>query len=371
MAGQFSEPKPRAGTFPTLADKRRFLESGAAWAGEAPPACVETHASLIFLTSDRAWKLKKPVRLHHIDLSTLEARAHYCREEFRLNRELAGEVYRAVAPLVLRPDGGLAIGGGGRIVDWLIEMRRLPEARMLDRLIAEGPPPAPAEVAGAAEVLLRFYARAPGDPGAGAVYLERLRTEGRTNARHLRGLWSRIGWPGDRGILDRGTALLEAAAGEILSRGRRGLLVEGHGDLRPEHLCLEEPPVIFDRVEFDHAARLVDPFEELGYLGLECAMLGAGWVRETLLAAVDRAGVPRPSEELALAYGVNRCLTRARLAIDHLRDVEIRTPEKWPAQARRYLEAAARIAGGEEPAGPGGADQRSSSQAASARLRSS
>ncbi len=51
---------------------------------------------------------------------------------------------------------------------------------------------------------------------------------------------------------------------------------------------------------------------------------------------------------IALSVGIGQStvgdtLTRARLAVDHLRDPEVRTPEKWPAQARAYLHAAARL----------------------------
>lgn len=41
----------------TLTQKRAFLESGRPWPNEAPPDCVETHASYVFLTRDRAASL--------------------------------------------------------------------------------------------------------------------------------------------------------------------------------------------------------------------------------------------------------------------------------------------------------------------------
>lgn len=352
MARPAGKPTPQrrcsgeSSDVPGLSGKRAFLESGEAWPGEPPPECIETHASLIFLTGDRAWKLKKPVRLHHIDLSNLSARAHFCREELRLNRELAGEVYLRVVPLVLRPDGCLEIGGEGSVADWLIEMRRLPEDQMLDRRLIDGPQPDVGQIERAADVLVRFYFREPGRPGSGTVYLDRLRTEARTNAAHLRALWDRVGWRAEDDILNLGLEMLQATGDEIVNRGERGLIVEGHGDLRPEHVCLLDPPVIFDRVEFDHSMRLVDPFEEFNYLGLECAMLGAGWIRKALLSRLEGSGLPPPSARLGNTYGVNRCLTRARLAIDHLLDEVVRTPEKWPVQARRYLDAARTLSTG-------------------------
>ena len=90
----------------------------------------ETHMSWVFMIGDRAFKLKKPVRLPYLDLTTLQRREAACRAELRLNRRLAPDVYLDVAPLRLEA-GGLSIGGEGRIVDWLVQMRRLDDAQSL------------------------------------------------------------------------------------------------------------------------------------------------------------------------------------------------------------------------------------------------
>ncbi|MFU8817992.1 MAG: hypothetical protein ACNA7W_21800, partial [Pseudomonadales bacterium] len=50
---------------------------------------VETHISWVILTGEVAYKLKKPVRFPFVDFSTLERRAHFCREELRCNRAYA------------------------------------------------------------------------------------------------------------------------------------------------------------------------------------------------------------------------------------------------------------------------------------------
>ena len=65
-------------------------------------------------------------------------------------------------------------------------------------------------------------------------------------------------------------------------RGRR--IVEGHGDLRPEHVCLIEPPVVIDGLEFDLRLREVDPFDELSFLGLECVIAGDAAIGPQLIA---------------------------------------------------------------------------------------
>jgi len=99
---------------------------------------VQTHMSCVFLTDRHAYKLKKPVRYDFLNFSTVEARRVDCEEELRLNRRLARDVYIDVVPLVLTRDGGLVLGGAGKVVDWLVKMHRLPARLMLDRAIRDG-----------------------------------------------------------------------------------------------------------------------------------------------------------------------------------------------------------------------------------------
>ncbi|SFI53059.1 hypothetical protein [Albimonas pacifica] len=321
-----------------------FLLRGGPWPDQPPPTCIETHASWVVLTLDRAWKLKKPVRLRHVDLRSLAERERLCREELRLNRELAGpDVYLGLAPLVRRKDGSLALGAPGRTVDWVIEMARLPAEAMLDRRLADGPPPPCEAIEAVCDVMLDFYASRPPPLDAGPARLNRLLREAQANAARLPEMEGVLGGALRADLTGFALAGLDDRRAEILRRGAEGLIVEGHGDLRAEHVCLLDPPVIFDRVEFDHGLRWVDPYDEFEALGLDCQAAGHGWIRAVLLARLARAGAPAPSPRLLAIYGVNRCLTRARLAIDHLRDARVRTPEKWPAQARRALTLAAAL----------------------------
>ena len=98
---------------------------------------IETYMSWVFLSGRLVYKLKKPVRLEFLDCSTVKARRRNCEREVQVNRRLAGDVYRRVVPLTLQSGGALRLEGGGIIVDWLVEMRRLPADRMLDAAIRD------------------------------------------------------------------------------------------------------------------------------------------------------------------------------------------------------------------------------------------
>src|SRR5215208_1765449 len=65
-----------------------------------PVEVRETHISWVFVAGDRAYKLKKPVRLPFLDYGTVERRREMCDEEIRLNRRLAPRVYLGVKAIV-------------------------------------------------------------------------------------------------------------------------------------------------------------------------------------------------------------------------------------------------------------------------------
>ncbi len=128
------------------------------------------------------------------------------------------------------------------------------------------------------------------------------------------------------------TALLNA-------RARAGRIVEGHGDLRPEHICFEAEPQIIDCLEFSRRLRTLDPVDELGFLALECERLGAPEIGEQILDAYRQYSGDVASDSLVHFYQSYRACARAMLAILHLEE-PAQDADKWRARAKQYLELA-------------------------------
>jgi len=99
---------------------------------------VETHASVVFLAGERAYKLKRAVKFDYLDFSTPDRRRTMCEAEVRLNRRTAPALYRGVLSVTRQDDGRLALGGTGVPVDWLVEMNRFDQRGLFDRLAATG-----------------------------------------------------------------------------------------------------------------------------------------------------------------------------------------------------------------------------------------
>jgi len=324
-----------------LAEKIAFLSDPASYAGRtAHVAARETHMSWVFLTDRRVYKMKKPVRYPFLDFSTLDKRRFYCDEELRLNRRLAGQTYLSLVPLTRAVSGRLTLSGAGRVQEWLVEMKRLPQTRTLDAMICQGRVDED-DVRRIGELLADFYLACKPEIVHGTLYVEHFIKEQAINRSVLQ-----LDELGVRGIasaaLDWADATLRQVRPELENRAKRGCVIEGHGDLRPEHVCLVEPPQIIDCLEFDRSMRLIDPFDEVNYLGMECEMLAAPWVRPLLLHVLKRRLSDPPSPALLAFFGAFRALLRARLCLVHLLEKPLRDAQKWRPLAIRYIAMAER-----------------------------
>lgn len=322
-----------------LAEKISFLSNPRSYPGVPGPVdAIETHMSWVFLTDTDAYKMKKPVSLPFLDFTTLEDRRLNCVAEVTLNRRLAVDVYYGVQPVVRR-NGSLAIGGPGQPVEWLVHMRRLPAERMLDYLIREQGVNE-TEVDAAALILARFYREAPPVEYGGEQYRERLRRDMEDNHGVLTDPVYDQGTERIDRTFDIQRRFLVDAAGQIDRRVAAGRIIEAHGDLRPEHICLIDPPVIIDCLEFNREFRLLDPVDELAFLGMECAMAGAAFVGRRFLSMYTREVGDHPSPELIAFYGCCRACLRAKLALWHLEDDPDQIRANWRGRAADYLERA-------------------------------
>jgi predicted kinase len=121
-----------------------------------------------------------------------------------------------------------------------------------------------------------------------------------------------------------------------------GRVIDGHGDLRPEHVCLLDPPAVFDCIEFNGALRQVDVLDELCFLAMECDALDAGAVGERILKTCLERSQDRPPAELTAFYKSYRACVRAKVAL--LRSIQL-TGDDRDAQRRvgnQYLQLAER-----------------------------
>ncbi len=323
-----------------IAEKVAFLGKPEAYSGRARRVDIlQTHMSWVFLTETEAWKLKKPVRNEYVDFSTPEARRKNCEREIRLNRRLAPDVYRGAAPLTASREGNFELGGRGEPVDWLVCMRRLPPDRMLDQVIARRAVSAE-DVFRLASVLAEFYGKARRIRMTGLQYRARLGANLEAVRTEL--AKAEYGLPANlvHSKVDSQLEVLRHNCALFDRRAAAGKIVEAHGDLRPEHICLERRPVVIDCLDFNWNLRILDAASDLAFLALECDGLGVPETGAFILTTYAALSGDRPSHQLIEFYKGYHACTRAKVAVRHLKDEGIPDRARWTKKAIRYLETA-------------------------------
>lgn len=268
LSGQPSEPSARppepevgvdgAGQRPVV----DFLSSPAAFGGR-PVERIDTHISHIFLAGDRAYKMKRAVKLDFLDYTGLELRRRDCLAEIAVNQAMAAGLYRRVVA-VTRAGDGLALGGPGEPVEWLVEMVRFDGGTQFDRLADAGRLTAPM-IEQLADVVAAGHRTAPVTPDRGGVdvlafFLDYV-------GRALDGAVTALG---GRDAVDGWKTLfgeeLRRMAPVIDARRRHGFVRRCHGDLHLANICLFDGRATpFDAIEFNDAIACCDVLYDLAY----------------------------------------------------------------------------------------------------------
>ncbi|MCP9915419.1 AAA family ATPase [Cyanobium sp. ATX 6F1] len=299
-----------------------------------PREVIQTHISVVTLTPRHAFKRKKPLALWGLlDYSTPERRLHWCQEELRLNRRLASDLYLRVARL-----------GPGR--EPVVVMRRFAATDTLEARLASGRAGA-VDLRRLGERIERFHREHPLVDAAprpmARAFARVLHGNLRATASFCPGLFpSPVHMLLERTLARR----LRGQRRELVRRIAAGWGVDGHGDLRLEHVVLEdspgadEPPKlsIVDCVEFNPALRHLDGLSDLAFLVMELQARGHG---DLVPALLEGYGRPIDQELLAL-FGAYRAHVRAKVAAVSTAETELPAKQRKQAavSARQHLSLA-------------------------------
>ncbi|MGB7740076.1 MAG: hypothetical protein WBM03_13265 [Steroidobacteraceae bacterium] len=270
-----------------------------------------------------------------MDYGSLEARRIDSLDEIRLNRRLAPDVYLGTASLTLAASGRMAIDGQGEIVDWLVCMRRLDRTRLLDARLAQGSVN-PESLRPVVRLLADFYRAAAPAINDGPAFVARVGRQVEANQRVL----APAGIAGIETLLALQREFIAKHTSLLARRADGGCVVEAHGDLRPEHVYLDDSPAIIDCLEFDRDLRLLDRAEELSFLHLECARIGHEATGRALLHGCLAQLADHATDALLHFYRSHRATTRAKLYVWRASEPDGGTPHQWLDLADVYVRLA-------------------------------
>lgn len=232
---------------------------------------LQTHISYIIITDELVYKIKKPVNFGFLDFTTREKRKFFCEREVELNRRLCGDLYIGVVPIT-RTGGGYQIEGEGEPVEYAVKMKRLPEAGMMQRLLAEG-----LLIRGhldlIVETLVPFYRTAEtGERVNDYGSLEVITYNTEENFEQTRAF---VGCALTRRkyehIVNYTRTFIKERADLFRRRLEGGYIRDGHGDLYSANICFDnlKRVYIFDCIEFNDRFRCGDVAQDLAFLAMD------------------------------------------------------------------------------------------------------
>lgn len=250
----------------------RFLSATSAYHGYADSGQadqverMDTHGAIIFLVGDRAYKLKRAVKLAYLDFSTAEKRRAALENELMLNRKTAPEIYRRLVPVLRDAHGYLQLGGGagegGRTLDWVLEMNRFDQADLLNRRADAGRLDA-GLIEALAAIIRGFHGKAPSIPQANWPD-SLVKVAATVKAACRDEAFAALDLSGTLAVLDQALA---RNAQLMKDRRRQGFVRRCHGDLHLKNIVLiGGQPCLFDALEFDEELATVDILYDLAFL---------------------------------------------------------------------------------------------------------
>ena len=323
---------------------KSLLEAKAYPEPTAKVRLIETHVSFIFLTDHFVYKVKKPVNFGFLDFTTLDRRRFYCEEEVRLNRRLCPDIYLGVVEL-RQSARGASFAGAGKVIEYAVKMKRLPEERMLATLLERGEAGVE-EMTRIARVIAAFHgkaARGPQIDACGSTGI--IRGNWEENFRQTAPFAGVTIAPEELAVIRHWVERFLIGNEELFrARVAAGFIRECDGDLHSGNICLTNGICIFDCIEFNERFRYIDTAADLAFLLMDLEYAE----RPDLSAALLEAYLDETSDTGLLAlvdfYKVYRAFVRGK--VKSFRVSEPGLPPEQLAEAKKEATRYFRLARG-------------------------
>ncbi len=285
----------------------------------------ETHLSRLFFTPDRVYKLLKSVDTGFVSFTSSQSRLAGIEAEYYLNSRVSPDVYLGVADIVENDS----------IVDRMLIMKRLPAARQLSRLLEawsvrtldhSDPTELQDCVREAARCIAAFHSDQVPVYGSAAApaSLPAIESNWNDNFTNLAPLVGTRSGPGSLVLIDGNDdaelrslveQYLHGRAQLLLERQQHGRIIDGHGDLRAEHVfCLEDGVRIIDCVAFRDDYRIVDVLNDVAFLAMDIHRLAGRELATYFVNAYDEFSNEHHPSTLAHFFAAYRAHVRAKVA---------------------------------------------------------
>jgi aminoglycoside phosphotransferase family enzyme len=295
---------------------------------------IETHISLLFLTGNYVYKIKKPVDFGFLDFTSLEKRRFFCEQEVKLNRRLSPDIYLGVVRITKEGERVL-LEGKGELVEYAVKMKQIPEEFLMDKLL-EKKKVTPKMIEAVSERLVNFYfAAETNDHIKSFAKPERIKQDTDENFEQTeKYIAVTIPREGYEEVKSRTNDFFRTREEIFYQRIASDRIRDCHGDLRLEHIFWGDEISIFDCIEFNERFRYTDVAADIGFLAMDLDYHGRQDLSEHLIRAFIGESGDQELIEVLDFYKCYRAYVRGKVESFRLDDPHIPEGEKKEALKR-------------------------------------
>ena len=227
---------------------------------------IQTHAALIFLTGDYAYKVKKSVDFGFLDYSTLDKRKYFIEAELILNKKITPELYLEIATIT-SDNHKLTLNGTGNVVEYALKMRQFPQKNLFSNLLKAGKL-SYSLLTKLGKIVAEFHSNADTNDR-----ISNFGTADKIKAAFTENYQQSIKYIGIVQTEEQFAATKTYT--DTFFHKRQDLfhkrcdlhkIKECHGDLHLKNICLWQNEIqLFDRIEFNESFRFIDTMYDVAF----------------------------------------------------------------------------------------------------------
>jgi aminoglycoside phosphotransferase family enzyme len=292
------------------------------------------------LTENFVYKIKKAINFGFLDFSTLEKRRGFCEKEVEFNRRLCGDMYLEVVPIT--KSDTIRMGGKGKAVEYAVKMKRIPEEKIMTRLLEEGK--VDKEIVDRmAKIIAEFHKKAGTCKTGEFGSLQTVGTNWKENFDQSKEfVGETISQESYRLIHEKVGSFMKQNAVFFAKRVAENKVKECHGDIHSGNIFVADKIYIFDAIEFNERFRICDVASEVAFLAMDLDFKDRRDLSSFFVERYVEYSGDKELEKLLSFYKCYRAYVRGKVVSFRLNDPDVNEKEKAAAkkEAKAYFDLA-------------------------------
>jgi len=308
---------------------------------------TQTHISFVFLTRNFVYKVKKAVNLGFLDFTTLEKRRFFCEKELELNKRLCGDMYLEVVPINRSKSNIIKIKGKGKTVEYAVKMKRMPQEKMMTKLLEEKKVDNKL-IDKIAKIIAEFHSKAETNKRISKFgSLKIIETNWKENFEQTREFVSKtISMKDFKLIREKIDDFMKRNVSFFEKRMVNGRVRDCHGDIHSGNIFVTDGIYIFDAIEFNERFRYSDIASDVAFLAMDLDFKERTDLSNFFVERYAKYSGDQELTKLLSFYKCYRAYVRGKVTSFKLKDPSVGSEEKNSAmkEANAYFKLASNYA---------------------------